>query len=254
MTRPNTAPPPAVTAVGVLDRAVAVLGAVDAGARTFTAITETTGLTRSTAHRLINALETHGFLLQTVGIGYALGPRLLELASAAMHELPLRDLARPALERLVRSTGESAQLYVRSADERVAIDTAESSAELRTIVAVGARLPLTSGSAAKLFLAHAADAERLLARLAARDRDRVRRQAATARRRGWASSVGERQAGVASVSAPVLSPRGDLLAVVSISGPAGRIGNVADRGYLIAVQAAAREIEGALGGVPSTGA
>ncbi len=77
-----------------------------------------------------------------------------------MRDLPLRDLAHPALERLAAVTGESAQLYVRDADRRVCIDAIESSSELRTIVAVGASLPLTKGSAGKVFLAWAQPQDR----------------------------------------------------------------------------------------------
>ncbi|MDQ3209636.1 MAG: helix-turn-helix domain-containing protein, partial [Actinomycetota bacterium] len=133
------------TAVGTLDRIVDILNAVEAGARSYTDITRATGLSRPTAHRLIRALELHGFLLQAGGAGYALGPRLLSLASAAMRDLPLRDLAHPGLERLAKTTGESAQLYVRDGDVRVCVDAVESESELRTIVVVGATLPLTKG-------------------------------------------------------------------------------------------------------------
>jgi len=45
------------------------------------------------------------------------------------------------------------------------------------------------------------------------------RALADVRRRGWAQSVAQREAGVASVSAPVRSPMsGDVIAAVSISG------------------------------------
>jgi DNA-binding IclR family transcriptional regulator len=238
---------PPRTGVGVLDRSVAILAAVEAGARSFTEIVTTTGLTRPTAHRLIRGLEEHGLLLYVGGFGYALGPRLLALSASAMRELPLRDLAHPALERLSRTTGESAQLYVRDGDRRVCIDAVESDSELRTIVEVGAVLPLTAGSAGKVFLAWASppDQERLVA--AAARPDRLRTHLRTTLRRGWAESVGEREPGVASVSAPVFGPMEVLLAAVSVSGPASRLGNLRAKRYAPAVTAAAREIEGALG-------
>ena len=131
-----------------------------------------------------------------------------------MRDLPLRDLAHPALERLAAVTGESAQLYVRDADRRVCIDAIESSSELRTIVAVGASLPLTKGSAGKVFLAWARRRTAIGSWQALPEEaaDRLARQIATARRRGWADSVGEREAGVASVSAPVLDRQGSLVA------------------------------------------
>lgn len=242
------------TGVGVLDRSVAVLDAVEEGARTLTQITETAGLTRTTAHRLVKALEAHGFLQLQGGFGYRLGPRLLTLARLALEELPLRDLAHPALTRLAESTGESAQLFVRSGDERVCVDAVESRRELRTLVQVGAALPITAGSAGKVFMAWASDADRdRLIRMARKltpetpTGNRLREELREIRNRGWAESSGEREPGVASVSAPVLG-RLDLLdAVVSVSGPAIRIGRFRARRYAPAVLQVATEIRRSLG-------
>ena len=245
-------PADARSGVGVLDRTLAIVDAVESGSRTFSDIAEATGLARSTTHRLLKALEGHGLLWFEGGFGYRLGPRLLRLAATAMRELPLRDLARPALERLARVTGETAQLFVRSGDERVCIDVVESESELRTIVPVGASLPLTAGSAGKVIMAWAPDGERLLELIRPlTDRtpgiDRLRQQLATAHRRGWAESSGEREPGVASVSAPVFGGGGTVLAAVSVSGPVQRLGPRPGRQYAPAVLAAAREIEDALG-------
>jgi DNA-binding IclR family transcriptional regulator len=236
---------PTRTAVGTLDRAVAILDAVEAGVHRLGRIAEATGLPNPTAHRLVRALEEHGFLAPYPGYGYRLGPRLLRLAAEAMRELPLRDLAHPALERLVRVTGESAQLFVRSGDSRVCIDAVESPNELRTIVPIGASLPLTAGSAAKVFLAFATQPERLIRKAA--DPERFAHEVELARGRGWASSAGERQPGVGSVSAPVTGSYGLLMAVVSISGPASRMGRISARRYVPAVLEAAKEIERAAG-------
>jgi DNA-binding IclR family transcriptional regulator len=210
-----------VSGVGVLDRSVWILSAVEAGARSFTDVVEATGLTRSTAHRLIAALEEHRLLVHVEGLGYALGPQLLALGTAAARDLPLRELARPALERLARSTGESAQIYVREGDRRVCIHAVESDRELRTIVEIGASLPLDKGSAGKVFLAWGTERDR--ARLAARG-GRLSQQVAATRRRGWADSVAEREPGVASLSAPVRDGAGTVLGAVSISGPVERLG------------------------------
>ena len=231
---------PPRTGVGVLDRSVRILDAIDGGARSFTAIAEATGLTLPTAHRLLRALEAHGLVFQIGGVGYALGPRLLGMAVTAMRELPLRELARPALERLAEVTGESAQLYVRDGDRRLCVDAVESDAELRTIVPVGAALPLTAGSAGKIFIAWGAAPEEPID-------ERLARAVNTTRRKGWADSMGEREPGVASVSAPVFGPGGALLAAVSISGPASRLAPLRAKERAPAVTAAAREIERALG-------
>lgn len=241
--------------MGVLDRSVAILDAVEAGAGTLGEVVEATGLTRPTAHRLASALESHGLIGRGPGRRWVLGPRLLALASTAAGEMSLREIARPALVRLQRSTGESAQLFVRVGDRRVCVEVAESSRELRTIVPLGAALPLTAGSAGKVFLAWARveDVDRLLRRLerftprTLTDPYRLLTQLKTARRRGWAESVEEREPGVTSVSAPVLDRFGHVLAVVSVSGPVQRTGRTPGKHYANAAMAAARDIERALG-------
>lgn len=242
------------TGVGVLDRAVAVLDAVEQGARTFTTIVDATGYSRTTVHRLVKSLVEHELIDLRGGSGYRLGPRLLRFANRAMHDLPLRDIAHPFLERLVATTGESAQLYVRSATERVCIDAVESERELRTIVGVGATLPLTAGSAGKVFLAFdeiGPAADRMIDDAVAWTPstplgEDLRRQLIQIRRRGWASSAGERQAGVASVSAPIFGPDGELLAALSVSGPETRLGRIAAKRLAPAIVATAREIGAAL--------
>jgi DNA-binding IclR family transcriptional regulator len=233
-------PPAPATPVGVLDRSVAILDAVEHGERSFGAIVAATGLPKPTAHRLIGSLEQHGFLFHVGGLGYALGPRLLQLASTAMRELPFRQLARPVLERLARTTGESTQLYVRQLDRRICIDAVESENELRTIVQVGASLPLDKGSAGKIFLAWGRAPEGL-------DVDHLAQVLLTTRRRGWADSFGEREKGVASVSAPVFGPLDELLAAVSVSGPQARLAGQGAKRYGPAVVDAAKEIESLLG-------
>jgi len=229
------------TSVGVLDRSVAIVDAVEDGARSFTAIAEATGLTKPTAHRLINALLAHGLLMHVDGVGYSLGPRFLALASTSVRELPLRQLARPFLEELAGSTGESAQLYVRSGDRRICVDSVESDSELRTIVRVGASLPLDKGSAGKVFLAWGQTA-------VGEDAGDIETALLTTRRRGWAESHGEREAGVASVSAPIFGPSGDVLAAISVSGPQTRVTSKQAKRYGPALVETARRIETLLGG------
>lgn len=237
------------TGVSTLDRAVSVLDAVAAGATTFTAIARSTGLPRGTAHRLIHSLDLHGFLAHDRALGYRLGPRMVRFATAALRALPLREVAHPVLERLALQTGESAQLYIRSGDERVCLDAVESAHELRTIVPIGASLPLYAGSAAKVFLASAPDADRFVRQAA--DRERFARDVALAAGRGWASSADERQRGVGSVSAPVMGPSTLPVAVVSVSGPSSRMSRADARRHARAVMDAAREIERGLGFDPA---
>jgi len=205
----------------VLDKAVAVLAAAAAGA-TLSELVARTGLARATAYRLAVGLEAQGLLTRDGTGRFWPGGRLVELASAALHGPDLlASAAPPVLEELTAVTGESAQLYRRTGPVRTCVAATERASGLRDSVPVGARLPMTAGSAAQALLAWApaAEAAELLGQ-AVFDA----RTLASVRRRGWATSVGEREAGVASVSAPVRAAGGQVVAAVSVSGPISRLG------------------------------
>jgi DNA-binding IclR family transcriptional regulator len=205
--------------VGVLDKSVLVLEAAASTPVALGDLVAVTGLPRATAHRLAVALESHRLLVRDDAGRWAPGPRLTELASSAPD--PLLAGSAPVLARLRDRTGESAQLYRRYADERVCVAAAERTSGLRTAVPVGARLPMTAGSAAHALLAFA-PADEVTPLLPAASF--TARTLLDVRRRGWAHSIAEREPGVASLSAPVRSSAGAVLGAVSISGPVERLG------------------------------
>ncbi|MDT7539550.1 MAG: hypothetical protein QOI82_3135 [Actinomycetota bacterium] len=220
--------------VGVLDKAVLVLEAVHGGATSLAALTEHTGLSRATAHRLAVALEVHRLLARDGDGRWRIGARAGELASGGGDRLLER--AGAVLARLRDVTGESAQLYRRHGDRRLCVAVAERGSGLRDTVPVGSALPLTAGSAAQVLLAWTPE-DPLLARAAF-----TARTLADVRRRGWAHSVAEREQGVASVSAPVRGPGGAVIAAVSVSGPLERLTRSPGRLHADAVVAAAGEL------------
>jgi DNA-binding IclR family transcriptional regulator len=227
----------AASGVGVLDKAVAILSFLsEGGPATLAEVIEGTGLPRPTAYRLLSALEAHR-LVGRVGGRYAPGLRLLGWGSKAVG-LELVEAARPVLAALRGETGESVQLYVREGDRRVCVASFErAGGGLRDTVPVGAVLPLDRGSGGKVLLAWAEDGERFIE---AAELEEIRR-------RGWAESVAEREAGVASASAPVFGPGGSLRAAVCASGPVSRLGERPGERLAAPVAAAAREIEASLG-------
>jgi DNA-binding IclR family transcriptional regulator len=203
--------------VQTLDRAVVLLEVVaDDGPIALAGLVEATGLTRPTVHRLVRALEEHGLLGRDGRGRVRLGGRLVGWGARAARSLGLAQVAGPVLEALLARTGESAQLYVREGDRRVCVASAERTSGLRDTVPLGASLPLTAGSGGAVLLAWAPDADRFATVSAAR--------LAEVRDRGWAESVGEREPGVASVSAPVRDATGAVLGAISVSGPVERLG------------------------------
>ena len=224
--------------VGVLDKAVLVLTATESGPATLAQLVQATGLARPTTHRIAVALEHHGLLARDVQGRFILGPRIAELASAAGEDRMLA-VAQPVLAQLRDVTGESAQLYRRQSDVRVCVAAAERASGLRDTVPVGAALPMTAGSAAQVLLAWE-DAERMHRGL--RGARFTAATLATVRRRGWAASAAEREAGVASVSAPVRGAGGKVLAAISVSGPIERLTRSPGRLHAAAVVAAGEKI------------
>ncbi len=180
---------------------------------------ERTGLPRATAYRLAAALEVHRLLARDDEGRWRLGPAVSELATQVND--PLLAASAEVLPQLRETTGESVQLYRREGTSRVCVAALEPSAGLRDTVPVGARLPMTAGSGAKVLLAHSDAATQKAVLPMAKFTDRV---LAEVRRRGWAQSVAEREPGVASVSAPVRDSRGVVIAAISVSGPIDRIG------------------------------
>ncbi|GAJ79787.1 putative IclR family transcriptional regulator [Nocardia brasiliensis NBRC 14402] len=178
-----------------------------------------TGLPRATAHRLAVGLEVHRLLARDNSGMWRPGPALAELAAGATD--PLLEAASAVLPRLREITGESVQLYRLDGNARVCIAAMEPPVGLRDTVPVGARLPLTAGSAAKVLLAWA-DPE--LQRTILADAVFGERAVTEVRKRGWAQSAAERASGVASVSAPVRDAGGTVIAAVSVSGPIDRMG------------------------------
>jgi DNA-binding IclR family transcriptional regulator len=226
-------PSEAVSGVGVLDRSMTLLGLLSDGPRTLLSLTRASGLPRPTVHRLLVALEVHGLVGRNADGAFRLGPGLTELALRAGHGLDLAALAAGVLARLHEQTGESAQLYLRSGDRRLCAAAHDAGAGLRDSVPVGSLLPLDAGSGGKVLLAWSDDAGRFPAADPA--------ELAAVRRRGWASSIAEREPGVASVSAPVLRD-GTLLGALCVSGPASRLGHSPGPRLAPQVVAAAQEL------------
>lgn len=202
--------------VGVLDKSVAVLQALAAGPAALAELVQRTGLPRPTAYRLATALEVHRLVVRDAEGRFTLGPGLGELASAAGD--PLLLAARDVLAALRDETGESAQLYRREPGGRRCIAAVDRGGTgLADVVPVGSLLSMSAGSAAQVLLAWTDQEPPAGAAF-------TPRALADVRRRGWAASVGERERGLASVSAPVRDQSGTVIAALSVSGPVDRLG------------------------------
>lgn len=205
--------------IGVLDKAVAVLQAIATEPCGLAELCTRTGLPRATAHRLAVGLEVHRMLRRGADGRWRPGPALAEFAGRAVD--PLLEAAAAVLPKLRDVTGESVQLYRRDGMQRLCVATAEPPSGLRDTVPIGTALQMTAGSGAKVLTAWSDEATQ---RMVLTDAVFGERTLLEVRRRGWAQSVGERESGVASVSAPVRDATGHVIAAISVSGPIDRMG------------------------------
>jgi DNA-binding IclR family transcriptional regulator len=205
--------------IGVLDKAVALLHSIADSPCGLAELCERTGMPRATAHRLAAGLEVHRLLARDSEGRWRLGPALSELAAHVND--PLIAAGAAVLPRLREITGESVQLYRREGTSRICVAALEPTAGLRDTVPVGAHMPMTAGSGAKVLLAYSDTATQQAVLPAATFTERA---LAEVRKRGWAQSAAEREPGVASVSAPVRDAKGAVIAAISVSGPIDRMG------------------------------
>ena len=210
-----------VSGVGVIDKAMSLVSAVEAEPRTLAELIEATGMSRATTHRLALALEAHGVLGRDSEGRFHLGPRCIALGQLAVRSVPVAEASERVLSELRDDCGESTQLYVRQGDERVCLVARDSPHELRTIVAPGAVLPLGRGSAGRILAGEASGTA------------------------GWIESVEDRAPGVASVSAAVRLD-GRIVGAISVSGPVERIGPSPGERHGVKVVRAAHAVEQAL--------
>lgn len=213
----STASNRVATGVGVLDKAMIVLRAIAGEPQGLTQLQASTKLPRATAHRLATALEAHGILRRDDEGRFELGHGLVELGRRSADRFPLVDVARPVAVGLRDATGEAVQLFVREGNQRRCVLSLESSHGLRWIVPEGSLLPLDVGSSGRLLSGQ---------------------RAAT----GWVQSVGEREAGAASVSAAIRTNDGTVVAALSVSGPIERLTKQPGKRFGAAVVAAAADI------------
>ncbi|HLR96694.1 MAG TPA: IclR family transcriptional regulator [Jiangellaceae bacterium] len=228
--------------VGVLDKAALVLSALESGPATLATLVSSTGLARPTAHRLAVALEHHRLVSRDLHGRFVLGPRLTELATSAGEDR-LLAAAGPVLTRLRDATAESTQLFRRQGEYRICVAGAERPTGLRDTIPIGATLSMLAGSAAQVLLAWE-EPERMHRGL--QGARFTATMLAAVRRRGWAQSVGEREPGVASVSAPVRATSGRVVAAVSVSGPIERLSRQPGRVHAPAALAAAEHLSNVL--------
>lgn len=191
------------------------------------------GLNKTTAYRLLTALESEGMIQRGAGgEAYRLGPELLALGSRALGAGDLRLASRPELAALAHETRETVTLEVLVGADVLILDEVVGGHVIGSMPSIGTRWPAHATSTGKVLLGHLADADRdaILRRPRAAltpktitDRTALEREVLRARDRGYATTCEELEPGFVAVGVPVRSMHGDVVAALSVGGPRARL-------------------------------
>jgi DNA-binding IclR family transcriptional regulator len=188
---------------------------------------------KATASRLLATLATHGLVERNPATDrYRLGFGVIHLAGAALAGLDLVQQARPVMEDLAERTEETVNLGVLDGSSVVYVDQVAGTRAIVSVSWVGRRTPFHCTSNGKVLAAWAEDpvVEKLLATPLERltphtvaDPSQLRGQLVEVRARGYAQTVEELEEGLNAVAAPVRGADGEVIAAISVAGPAFRM-------------------------------
>jgi DNA-binding IclR family transcriptional regulator len=219
-----------------LDVMEALTGAADLG---LVEISRRTGLGHSTAHRILMTLSRRGYVCQDPITGrYMLGYAVLRLAEhVAVRDAQLRAVARPHMERVRRVSRETTNLVVLDGSSIVYVDQIPGANSMRMFAEIGGRVAAHATGAGKAILAFtppemvtallAGTLERFTDRTIV-EPDRLSAELSEIRRQGFALDREEHEESVSCVAAPIFTHTGAVAGALSVSGPTGRLGELAD--------------------------
>jgi IclR family acetate operon transcriptional repressor len=218
-----------------IDRAVAILRCFS-GRKPELGISElarSTGLSTSTVHRLLGAMQENHLVRQTGTKRYGLGPLLLQLANSGAMPRTLREAALPFMTDLRDEFDETIGLHELHGKHRIVAAQVESHQELRrTYTDIGVPIRLAYGGPGKAILAvvPADERERHLATPIAPitttttvDPAEIERELEAARMRGYAESKGQRTVGIYAVAAPIFDHTQRVVGALGASVPDARM-------------------------------
>ncbi|KPL84672.1 hypothetical protein SE15_06430 [Thermanaerothrix daxensis] len=221
--------------VRVLDRAINILLVLSDGTpRTLQEISEAIGLSPSTTFRLLATLGCYRLVQKDALNRYSLGLTCLELARAYYESNDLRKVALPELEALRDEVKETVHLAVLEGMEVVYLEKLPGLHAIGLMGSrVGGRAPSHCTGLGKVLLAYCKPEEvkafflknppRAYTERTITDLSVLERELEEIRRVGYALDRGEHEGEVRCVAAPIFDMRGEVVAALSISGPAGRM-------------------------------
>jgi DNA-binding IclR family transcriptional regulator len=211
------------------------------------------GMSKTTAHRLVQALRSRNYLAVTRD-GFALGPKLLQLGVLATEQIDYVRVARPFMELLSERTGFCVFVGKREGDFSRHLDRVTGTQRLRVATAPGDRRPVAETGLGKALLLDEEEAtwERLYGEAKGGNADRAQIDAfleemRAHKARGEVLHDSELGDGVRSIAVPIRDAKGKICIAISIASAAHYLTDELRPGLAEQVMRSAEQIGAAVG-------
>ncbi|MBB6215285.1 DNA-binding IclR family transcriptional regulator [Anaerosolibacter carboniphilus] len=195
---------------------------------TLTEIAEKIGLAKSTVSRLLTTLELEGFISKDQKTNrFKLGHNIYYLGLIAKESLDIRKISRPIMEEIGRASQETVNLYLLENRERVCLEQVESPQPIKKSEKIGERVSIWQGATGRSILANLKENVwyemikelRPITEDTIADPDAFITELKKVKERGYAVSVGEKNAEVGCIAAPIFDAHRKVIGCLAISGP-----------------------------------
>jgi IclR family transcriptional regulator, acetate operon repressor len=190
-------------------------------------------LNKTTVFRLLTALESEGLVRRiSSGDTYGLGPEMVMLGARAMRSYPLREVCKPDLKTLADTSRETATLEILTGKDVLILDEARGVRLIGSVQSIGTRWPAFATSTGKSILAYLSPEQQSLILKGTlqqytpktiTDPERLRKEFAEIKRRGYAVADEALELGFRAVGSPLFQHDGTVVAAISVGGPSARM-------------------------------
>ncbi|WP_143533210.1 IclR family transcriptional regulator [Rodentibacter caecimuris] len=226
-------------------------------------LTEMAQLNKSTVHRLLQGLQSEGFVQPAISTGsYRLTTKCLSLGQKTLSSLNIINIASPYLEKLNLTLGETVNFSKREGDYGIMIYKLEpTTGMMKTRAYIGQHLELYCSAMGKLYLAYERDNTylanywenhqstiRSLTHNTITSQQLMAQELNEIRQTGFAMDREENELGVGCIACPVFSLNNKVEYAISVSSSIHRLKQIGIQNILAEIRLAAKKISKELGG------
>ncbi|WIY59553.1 IclR family transcriptional regulator [Bacillus arachidis] len=196
-------------------------------------ITDHIGVSKSTACRLLQTLESEGFVYRNIKFNsYRLGSSILALSNTVIDQIANLKETTHFLKQLTIKTGESSHIAILENTNVIYLKKEDSQHRVQLLSHIGRRNPAhcTASGQAILAFINPLTIEKLFehgleqtTQYSIVSLPMLKEKLATIRKQGYSISKGEFIENIVSVGAPIYNKKNQAFAAISVAGPKKRI-------------------------------